>query len=151
AITTEAKGRNKPTIVSLSAPIQPNTEKAHGQYEANVFNFLLANKEPLGIKAVMKFTALLVDGAVELVDGKRLTVEVKFRMNWEKACQAEWQFRTFMKRPRGRVSFSTCRVDKDSRPLPVSYPNATRRPWNWPRISRLIFFSQRTPSEPLQK
>ena len=98
AITPEAKARNKPTVVTLSAPIQPNTEKAHGQYEAGVFNFLLTNMEPLGIKAVMKFTALLVDGAVELFDGRRFTVEVKFRMNWEKACQAEWQFRNFMKR-----------------------------------------------------
>ena len=106
AITPEAKDRHSPKVVTLSSPIDPNTEKAHGQYEADVFNFLLANKEPLGIKAVMKFTALLVDGAVELIDGSRLTVEVKFRMNWEKACQAEWQFRTFMKRT-------------DVRPFPV--------------------------------
>lgn len=106
AITPEAKDRNNPTTVTLSVPIQPNTEKSHGQYEADVLNFLLANKERLGIKAVMKFTALLVDGAVELIDGRRLTVEVKFRMNWEKACQAEWQFRTFMKRT-------------DVRPFPV--------------------------------
>jgi hypothetical protein len=98
AITPEAKDRNRSTNVTLSAPIQPNTKKPHGQYESAVFNFLLANKELLGIKAVMRFTALLVDGAVELIDGRRLTVEVKFRMNWEKACQAEWQFRNFMKR-----------------------------------------------------
>ncbi len=97
-ITPEAKDHHKPTTLTLSAPIQPNTEKAHGQYEADVLNFLFANKELLGIKAVIKFTALLVDGAVELLDGRRFTVEVKFRMNWEKACQAEWQFRNFMKR-----------------------------------------------------
>jgi hypothetical protein len=51
----------------------------------------------LGIKTVMKFTALVVDRVVELMGGKRLTVEIKFRMNWEKACQAEWQFRTLLK------------------------------------------------------
>jgi hypothetical protein len=106
AITPEAMDRKNPRVVTLSAPIQPNTKKEHGQYEAEVFNSLLANKEALGIKAVMKFTALLVDGAVELIDGRRLTVEVKFRMNWEKACQAEWEFRTFMKRT-------------DVRPFPV--------------------------------
>jgi hypothetical protein len=33
-----------------------------------------------------------------LLDGKRLLVEVKFCMNWLKACQAEWQFRQFLKR-----------------------------------------------------
>jgi hypothetical protein len=107
AITPEAKDRHSPTTVTLSGPIQPNTEKAHGQYEADVFNFLLANKEPLGIRVVMKFTALLLDGAVELIDGRRVTVEVKFRMNWEKACQAEWQFRNFLKRT-------------DARPFPVA-------------------------------
>lgn len=97
-IAPEAEDRNNPRVVTLSASIEPNTEKAPGQYEADVFNFLLANREPLGIKAVMKFTALIADGAVELFDGRRFTVEVKFRMNWEKACQAEWQFRNFMKR-----------------------------------------------------
>jgi len=105
-IVPEEKDRKNPTVVPLSAPIQPNNHKPHGQYEAEVFNFLLANKEPLGIKAVMKFTALRVDGAIELIDGRRLTVEVKFRMNWQKACQAECQFRTFMKRT-------------DVRPFPV--------------------------------
>jgi hypothetical protein len=97
-ITPETKSHHTPKVDSLSAPLKPNTEKAHGQYEAEVFNFLLANKEQLGIKDVVKFTALLVDGAVELIDGRRLAVEVKYRMNWEKACQAEWQFRTAMKR-----------------------------------------------------
>jgi hypothetical protein len=97
-ITPEAKDTNKPRVDSLSAPIHGKGEKPHARYEAEVFNFLLTNKELLGIKSVLKFTALIVDGAVELMDGKRLTVEIKFRMNWGKACQAEWQFRTFLKR-----------------------------------------------------
>jgi hypothetical protein len=101
SITPEAKDRKNPAVVTLSVPIHPNTEKAHGKYEADVFNFFLANSEPLGLKAVMRFTALTLDGAVELLDGRRFTVEVKFRMNWEKACQAEWQFRRFLKRKDG--------------------------------------------------
>ncbi|HEY2909669.1 MAG TPA: hypothetical protein VGI99_05460, partial [Gemmataceae bacterium] len=101
-VTPEAKDCHNPTVVTLSTPVEPNTEKAHGQYEARVFNFLLANKESLGIKAVMKFTALLLDGAVELVDGRRLAVEIKYRMNWEKACVAGWQFRRFMKNAHDR-------------------------------------------------
>jgi hypothetical protein len=39
---------------------------------------------------------LVVDGAIELVDGTRLAIEVKMRMNWTKACQAEWQFKQFL-------------------------------------------------------
>lgn len=96
-ITPEAKDPNRPKTETLSALVHAKSTKPHDQYEAEVFNFLLVNKEELGIKNVMKFTALVVDGAVELLDGKRLTVEIKFRMNWEKACQAEWQFKTFLK------------------------------------------------------
>jgi hypothetical protein len=95
-ITPEAKGDHKPSVQILSAPIDAKSEKPQDQYEAKVFNFLLAkpNKEELGIKQVRKFTALLVDGAVELM----LAVEIKLCMNWLKACQAEWQFRGFLKR-----------------------------------------------------
>jgi len=106
AITPEAIDFHSPKFVTLSSPIEPSTEREHGKYEADVFNFLVANRGPLGIKAVMKFTALMVDGAVELIDGRRFTVEIKFQMGWLKACQAEWQFRTFMKR-------------REKRPFPV--------------------------------
>jgi len=82
----------------LSEPIRVANAAEPRAYEAEVFNFLLANKKCLGINSIFKFKALLVDGALELVDGQRLAVEVKFRMNWEKACQAEWQFRHFLKR-----------------------------------------------------
>src|SRR5689334_22613077 len=97
-ISPEKKGQHEPKITTLFAAIPATGEKPTAKYEAKVFNFLFTNKESLGIKSVMKFTALLVDGAVELTDGKRLTVEIKFRMNWAKACQAEFQFRNFLKR-----------------------------------------------------
>jgi hypothetical protein len=97
-IVPEAKGRNEAKIAPLSAPIQPKSEKPHDKYEAEVFNYLLDSKEALGISRIMKFTALTVDGAIELLDGKPLTLEIKFRMNWAKACQAEWQFRHWLKR-----------------------------------------------------
>jgi hypothetical protein len=69
-ITPEAKDWNNPKVEALSAPILAKSQKPHDKYEAEVFNFLLANKEALGIKSVMKFRALLVDGAIELLDGK---------------------------------------------------------------------------------
>lgn len=97
-ISAEAKDRGKPKVETLTAGIASRSEKLHDKYEAEVFNFLLANRDGLGIKSVMKFTNHLVDGAVELSDSRRLTVEIKFRMNWEKACQAEYQFRNFLRR-----------------------------------------------------
>ena len=98
SITPEAKLCHTPRSEILSARIRAKSEKAPDKFEAEVFNFLLDNNEELGIKNVMKFSALVVDGAVELKDGKRLTIEIKFRMNWMKACQSESQFRTFMRR-----------------------------------------------------
>ncbi len=86
----------------VSEPIGAANAAEPRAYEAEVFNFLLANKKCLGINSIFKFKALLVDGALELVDGQRLAVEVKFRMNWMKACQAEWQFRNFLKRDAAR-------------------------------------------------
>jgi hypothetical protein len=105
-ITPEAKDSNKAKVRELTAPIPLKEQKPHRQYEVDVFNFLLAHKEQLGIKTVMKFSALRVDGAVELIDGKRFAVEMKFRMNWLKACQAEWEFRRFL-------------TKKDRMPFPV--------------------------------
>src|SRR5216683_3404281 len=60
--------------------------------EVQVFNFLFSNRENLGIREVIKFRNLLVDGQIVLSDGTRLVVEVKMRMNWMKACQSEYQF-----------------------------------------------------------
>src|SRR5262249_14704289 len=90
--------RRKGAVIPLTEQTQVTAGKPHATYEAQVFHFLLGNKQVLGIKGVSRFKALLLGGAVELTDGRRLAVEVKFRMNWLKACQAEWQFRTFLKR-----------------------------------------------------
>src|SRR5580765_6433056 len=95
SINPETKTSNREIVTELCAPISLRG-RPHRQYEVEVFNFLLANRQQLGIKAVMRFAALRMDGAVELVDGNRLAIEIKFRMNWLKACQAEWQFRRFL-------------------------------------------------------
>jgi hypothetical protein len=62
-----------------------------------VFNFLLKNRARLGIKDITRFKNRLVDGELVLSDGTRLPVEVKWRMHWLKACQAEWQIRHFLR------------------------------------------------------
>src|SRR5579883_2094362 len=93
----EVRRRRKPVVTALSAPIQcPESAKLPRKFECDVFNFLLDKKDELGIETVFKFKNLFVDGAVQLVDGKRLAVEVKLRMNWSKALQAESEFRKFL-------------------------------------------------------
>ena len=73
------------------------SERMPAAYEIDVFNFLLAHKESLGISELSRFRALLVDGELRLSDGRRLALEIKYRMNWTKACQAGWQFSQFLK------------------------------------------------------
>jgi hypothetical protein len=104
-------------------------------YENEVFNFLLGNRKLLGIAKVLMFKALLMDGAVEFADGRRLALEIKFRMNWEKACQAEWQFRNFLKRSEagegpvvgGLVFFEAFSADWAQRPASRTLENG----WNY--------------------
>lgn len=66
----------------------PATESAPAAFERATLNFLAEHREALGIRSVWRYKNARIDALVELTDGRRLAVEVKFRMNWEKACQA---------------------------------------------------------------
>lgn len=66
-------------------------------YERTVFNFLLDNKKPLGIDKVYKAENCRADGLIELSNRKQIAIEIKMNMNWNKACVAVTQFRSFLK------------------------------------------------------
>jgi hypothetical protein len=103
-ITPEPMAVGIPTVRVLGSPIpKKGTEHPPAAYEIGVFNFLLAHKELLGISEVSKFTSLRVDGRVELTDGRRLAVEIKYRMNGQKSCQAGWQFSWFLKQSEAKA------------------------------------------------
>jgi hypothetical protein len=74
------------------------TEPVSAAYEKAVFNALFDNMATLRISSVWRCRNSRIDGLLDLEDGRRLAVEVKYRMNWEKACQTEAQFRWFVKR-----------------------------------------------------
>lgn len=96
-ISPEEQGRREPVVTPITAALScPEDAKLPRKYECEVFNFLLDNKHSLGIEAVFSFKNLLVDGAIVLIDGRRLVVEIKLRMNWTKALQAESEFRQFL-------------------------------------------------------
>lgn len=93
----EERKRHKPVVTILSDLLGcPDTAKLPRKYECEVFNFLLKNRDTLGIESVFTFKSLFVDGAILLVDGRRLAVEIKLRMNWTKALQAESEFKRFL-------------------------------------------------------
>jgi hypothetical protein len=91
----------------LPLPCETAKRNRTAQYEAKVFNYLFHNKAALGIESVARFKNRLVDGQVILTDGKLLVVEVKLSMNWERACQAEWQLAQYLK----RIALDPNRVD----------------------------------------
>ena len=100
AIEPEPARVVKPRLVRLDGPLAATAgTTSPASYEASVFNFLYAHKHELGIRDVWKCRAVRIDGLLDLDDGQRVVLEVKYRMNWEKACQACAQFSWFLRHP----------------------------------------------------
>ena len=90
----------KPSLVRLDGPLAATAgTTSPASYETSVFNFLYARKHELGVRDVWKCRAVRIDGLLDLDDGQRVMLEVKYRMNWEKACQACAQFSWFFRHP----------------------------------------------------
>jgi hypothetical protein len=87
-ISSEPGRVNGPAAHQVDVPIPAKgTETAPHAFEIAVFNFLLAQKQSLGISAVWRCRNVRVDGLLDLDDGRRIALEIKYAMNWEKACQ----------------------------------------------------------------
>ena len=96
-IDPEAFARRQASAEALVASARPKGPDGPTAYESEVLDFLLKNKARLGIQDVTRFKNRLVDGELVLSDGARLPIEIKRRMNWMKACQAEWPIRHFLR------------------------------------------------------
>jgi|SRR6516225_1994464 hypothetical protein len=86
-ILPEPSKPSPPAWHSVDAPM-PATGTPPAVFEADVFNFLLNHKEPLGIRELWRCKNVRIDGLLALDDGRRVALEVKYKMDWEKACQA---------------------------------------------------------------
>lgn len=92
-ISPELGRVSTPAAHLIDAPMPVSgTEREPHAFELAVFNYFLAHKEPLGISKLWRCRNVRVDGLVDLDDGRRIALEIKYRMNWEKACQACSQF-----------------------------------------------------------
>jgi hypothetical protein len=90
---------NEPAAHLLTSPLPTNgTERPPRTFEISVFNALLAQRATLGVTDVWRCRNVRIDGLLDLADGRRLALEIKYRMNWEKACQAGAQFSWYRKR-----------------------------------------------------
>jgi hypothetical protein len=92
-IAPEPGRANAPRSDLIDLPLAATgTETEPRGFEIAVFNFFLANNDALGIDAVWRCRNARIDGLLDLADGRRVALEIKYRMNWEKACQACAQF-----------------------------------------------------------
>jgi len=89
-------------IVELTSPGVPVRGTLPYEFERSVMTFLFDHRRPLGIAHVFQAKNLLVDGGLALEDGCFIAVEIKYRMNWPKACQTGWQFGEFTRSPEAR-------------------------------------------------
>ncbi len=71
-----------------------------GQFEANVFRFLVTTRQALGLRAVPRFENQLLGGALVLTNGLYVALEVKYRLGWDTACRSNWQLEWFLRRHR---------------------------------------------------
>jgi hypothetical protein len=77
--------------VDVAIPAK-GTETPPNAFHIAVFNFLVEHKRALAISAVWQCRNVRIDGLLDLDDGRRIALEIKYRMNWQKACQACAQF-----------------------------------------------------------
>jgi hypothetical protein len=92
------------SVQLLEQKLVSSDQRPFAVYERDVFNFLLASRIELGIASVHGYRGYLADGAIDLTNGGRILVEIKYRMNWMKACQAEWQFRNCLLTTEGQAA-----------------------------------------------
>lgn len=94
--------RRLPRLVELMAPPPEVATKPPADYGRRVFTHLVEDRAALGITRVYRAHNLLVDGGVVLTDGRFMAAEIKYRMNWPRACQAGWQFSEFARSAEAR-------------------------------------------------
>ncbi len=96
-IMPEQFGSLKYKKEEVKLPYTINGANKAKNYEKEVFNLLLKNKSKLGIKKIIRYENFVIDGVIVLVDDRQVAIEIKFRMNWLKACQTVWQFNTYLR------------------------------------------------------
>jgi len=70
--------------------------KVYIEFERKVFNYLLKNKDTLGISKVYRLRSSGADGLLELDSGETVLLEIKYALGWAKCCQSRIQFQRFL-------------------------------------------------------
>jgi hypothetical protein len=88
-----------PELKEITEPLPPPPGgKADLVFEKTVFNYILNNKQPLGVSNVYQLFAARADGLLKLDTGQMVLLEIKYALGWVKCCQARIQFEWFLRR-----------------------------------------------------
>ena len=69
-------------------------------------SFIFMRIERYGIEKIYIFKNMVVDGALRLDSGKIILLEIKFRLDWFKVCNARVEFQRFLKEKRVQEYFT---------------------------------------------
>lgn len=103
-------------------------------FEKRVISFLWDRRKVYRIEEIVRLKNSSIDGTMKLEGNLTIPFEIKFRMNWLKACQSTWQFGQFRDiHPNasfdtGIVFFDSFSADWARSPKASQIPNGWR---NW--------------------
>ena len=93
---TLTRSSNNQERVEIKKLGQIQELKKTDQFEKDVFTFLFKNKSKLGIDKLFRIYNCRIDGALKLRDRSEFVLlEIKYRLNWFKACNARIEFQLF--------------------------------------------------------
>jgi len=87
-----------PRLIEVTESLpDPPSKRADLVFEKTVFNYILENKQSLGVSNVYQLRAARTDGLLKLDTGQMVLLEIKYALGWVKCCQARIQFESFIK------------------------------------------------------
>jgi len=95
-IKNEAWERYDPVCRPVEAESKGTSENEPNLFETDVFNYLYRNKNELGIEKVYALQYMLVDGLLQLNDGRTVILEIKHALNWFTNCSARVEIARFL-------------------------------------------------------
>jgi hypothetical protein len=88
-----------PRLIEVTESLpDPPSKRADLVFEKTVFNYILENKQSLGVSNVYQLRAARTDGLLKLDTGQMVLLEIKYALGWVKCCQARIQFEWFLRR-----------------------------------------------------
>jgi hypothetical protein len=117
-VCPESFNNRKPKKIEVTDDIMNRSANTvPDKFELETFQFLYQNRRELGIRKSYQLKNASIDGLIILDDSQSVAIEIKYRMNWLKACQTGWQLEKFLRTDIGdeynpKMGFFAQRLEK---------------------------------------